>query len=95
MENTVRDLLAERLIRLEKAQGETNARLDQVVDVLGGISNILVALKDGQERLVERVDRLSESIMRGFTSRDEQIADLRHRVEWLENAVRKGDPQRR
>jgi len=101
----IRDLLAERLLRLERAQEETNrqlermseriertnARLEQAIDVLGGMANVLVALKDGQERLVERVDRLADAITRGFTVRDEKIEEVRRRVERLERELR-GEP---
>ena len=63
----IRDILVERMGRLERAQTDTNTRLDEVVSVLGGKTNILVALKEGQERLVDRFDTLSSAILRGFT----------------------------
>ncbi len=97
-DGNLRDLLAERLQRLERAQGETNERLDrtnerldQAVDVLGTMTNILMALKDGQDRLIERVDRLADAVTRGFTDRDEKLEAIRRRVERLEDEVRK-DP---
>lgn len=104
-DGNLRDFLAERLLRLEHAQGETNQRLDranerldrtnerldQAVDVLGSMTNVLMALKDGQDRLIDRVDHLAEAITRGFTERDEKIEAIRRGVEWLEQEVRK-DP---
>ncbi len=62
-----------------------------VDDVLGSMTNVLMALKDGQDRLIDRVDHLADAITRGFTDRDETIEAIRRRVERLEHEVRK-DP---
>jgi hypothetical protein len=55
------------------------------------MTNVLMALKEGQDRLIERIDHLAEAITRGFIERDEKIEAIRRRVERLEHEVRK-DP---
>jgi chromosome segregation ATPase len=102
MDGEIRDLLVERmnrlearLERLEQAQAGTNAHLEEVTDVLRGLTSILLAMKDGQERVVDRLDRLAESITRGFTLRDdrldrheETLADLKRRITQAERELR-------
>jgi len=76
-----RDLLAERINRLEK-QGagtnkrldETNSRLDQVVTILGSIANTLA----GQGRELERHSQLLErhsQLLQALTERLDRFAD--------------------
>lgn len=84
-----RDLLAERINRLEK-QGaetnkrlgetnsrldETNKRLDQVVEILGSIANTLV----GQGRELERHSQILErhsQLLQALTERLDRFADM-------------------
>jgi len=76
-----RDLLAERINRLEKQGGETNKRLDetnkrldQVVAILGSIANTLV----GQGRDLERHSQILErhsQLLQALTERLERFAD--------------------
>jgi uncharacterized coiled-coil protein SlyX len=101
-----RDLLAERINRLEK-QGaetnkrldETNKRLDQVVTILGGIANTLVGQGRELERhsqllqaLTERLDRFADNVIIGRTRDTERVGELERRVETLERQVFRGTP---
>src|SRR5713101_5647994 len=77
-----RDLLAERINRLDK-QGaetnkqlvETNKRLDQVVAILGGIANTLV----GQGRELERHSQILErhsQLLQALADRFDRFSDM-------------------
>jgi serine/threonine protein kinase HipA of HipAB toxin-antitoxin module len=77
-----RDLLVERISRLEK-QGvetnkqlaETNKRLDKVVAILSGIANTLV----GQGREIERHSQILErhsQILQALTERFDRFSDM-------------------
>ncbi|MBI3800405.1 MAG: hypothetical protein HY268_25945 [Deltaproteobacteria bacterium] len=76
-----RDLLAERINRLDKQGAETNKRLDQVVAILGGIANTLVGQGRELERhsqLLERHNQLLEQhsqILQALTERLDRFAD--------------------
>ncbi len=86
---TPRDLLAERIRRLEKQGAETNkrldqtnsrldqtnSRLDQVVSILGSIANSLA----GQGRELERHSQLLErhsQLLQTLTERLDRFADM-------------------
>ena len=101
-----RDLLAERINRLEK-QGaetnkrldETNRRLDQVVAILGSIANTLAGQGRELERhsqllqaLTERLDRFADAVIIGRTRDPERAGELERRVEALERQVFRGTP---
>jgi len=99
-----RDLLAERLNRLDKQGAETNKRLDQVVAILGGIANTLVGQGRELERhsqlleqhsqilqaLTERLDRFADAVIIGRTRDTERVGELERRVETLERQVFRG-----
>ncbi len=104
-----RDLLAERIGRLEKQGAETNKRLDKVVEILGGIANTLVGQGRELERhsqilerhsqllqaLADRFDRFSDMIIVGRTRDVERVGELERRVETLERQVFGGTPPTR
>ena len=84
-----RDLLAERINRLEKQGGETNKRLDetnkrldQVVTILGSIANTLAGQGRELERhgqLLERHNQLLErhgQLLQALTERLDRFADM-------------------
>ena len=90
----IRDLLVERLSRVEGAHAETNqrldnanAQLDHVIKLLDGVSHVLVSMKQDQDALASRVDRPADAITRGFTERDDRIEEIRRRVEQLERST--------
>ena len=101
-----RDLLAERINRLEKQGGETNKRLDQVVAILGSIANTLAGQGRELERhgqllerhsqllqaLTERLDRFADMVIIGRTRDTERVGELERRVEALERQVFRGTP---
>ena len=94
-----RDLLAERISRLEKQGAETNKRLDQVVAILGGIANTLAGQGRELERhsqllqaLTERLDRFADAVIIGRTRDTERVGELERRVEALEHQVFRGTP---
>jgi uncharacterized coiled-coil protein SlyX len=101
-----RDLLAERINRLEKQGGETNKRLDetnkrldQVVAILGSIANTLAGQGRELERhsqllqaLTERLDRFADAVIIGHTRDTERVGELERRVEALERQVFRGTP---
>jgi len=94
-----RDLLAERISRLEKQGAETNKRLDQVVAILGGIANTLAGQGRELERhsqllqaLTERLDRFADAVIIGRTRDTERVGELERRVEALERQVFRGTP---
>lgn len=68
-----------------------DARLARMVDALDTQSKLLLALdarmEAGFAALNGRVGRLSESLTRGFTWRDEQVRELLARVEALEERL--------
>lgn len=59
-------------------------RLEEVVGVLGGMANVMLALKDGQERLIDRVDGVADRIAVGFASHEARIDAIDRRVTRLE-----------
>jgi uncharacterized coiled-coil protein SlyX len=92
-----RDLLAERINRLEKQGAETNKRLDQVVAILGGIASTLAGQGRELERhsqllqaLTERLDRFADAVIIGRTRDTERMGELERRVETLERQVFRG-----
>ncbi len=101
-----RDLLAERIRRLEKQGAETNkrlddtnSRLDQVVSILGSIANTLTG--QGRElelhsqllqTLTERLDRFADMVIIGRTRDTERMGELEQRVGALERQVFRGVP---
>jgi len=94
-----RDLLAERISRLEKQGAETNKRLDQVVAILGSIANTLAGQSRELERhsqllqaLTERLDRFADAVIIGRTRDTERVGELERRVEALERQVFRGTP---
>jgi hypothetical protein len=101
-----RDLLAERINRLEKQGAETNKRLDQVVAILGSIANTLAGQGRELERhsqilehhsqllqaLTERLDRFADAVIIGRTRDTERVGELERRVETLERQVFRGIP---
>lgn len=94
-----RDLLAERINRLEKQGAETNKRLDQVVAILGSIANTLAGQGRELERhsqllqaLTERLDRFADAVIIGRTRDTERVGELERRVEALERQVFRGTP---
>jgi hypothetical protein len=101
-----RDLLAERINRLEKQGAETNKRLDQVITILGGIANTLAGQGRELERhsqileqhsqllqaLTERLDRFADAVIIGRTRDTERVGELERRVETLERQVFRGIP---
>src|SRR5215475_5254631 len=104
-----RDLLAERINRLEKQGAETNRRLDEtnqrlerVEAILGSIANILAG--QGKEleshsqllqALTERLDRFADAVIIGRTRDTERVGELERRVETLERQVFGGTPPSR
>jgi predicted nucleic acid-binding Zn-ribbon protein len=96
-----RDLLAERITRLEKQGAETNKRLDRIEGILGGIANVLVGQGKELERhsqllerhsqllqaLVDRFDRFSDAMIIGRTRDTERVGDLERRMEVVERRV--------
>jgi hypothetical protein len=101
-----RDLLAERINRLEKQGAETNKRLERVESILGSIANILAGQGRELERhsqllerhsqllqaLVDRFDRFADSVIIGRTRDTERVSELEQRVETLERQVFGGSP---
>jgi len=94
-----RDLLAERINRLEKQGAETNKRLDQVVAILGSIANTLAGQGRELERhsqllqaLTERLDRFADAVIISRTRDTERVGELERRVEALERQVFRGTP---
>ena len=101
-----RDLLAERIKRLEKQGAETNNRLDQVVAILGSIANTLAGQGKELEHhsqileqhsqllkaLTERLDRFADAVIIGRTRDTERVGELERRVEILERQVFRGTP---
>jgi len=101
-----RDLLAERIPRLEKRGVETNKRLERVEAILGSIANILTGQGKELEHhsqfleqhtkllqtLIERFDRFSEMVIIGRTRDTERIGELERRLEVLERQVLGGTP---
>src|SRR5215813_12850830 len=101
-----RDLLAARILRLEKQGAETNKRLEHVEGILGSIANILVGqgkelerhsqLLEQQTRLLqaltERLDHFADSVIIGRTRDTERVGELERRVEALERQVFRGTP---
>lgn len=104
-----RDLLAERINRLEKQGAETNRRLDEtnqrlerVEAILGSIANILAGQGKELERhsqllqtLTERLDRFADMVVIGRTRDTERVGELERRVETLERQVFGGTPSSR
>src|SRR5712691_3007695 len=96
-----RDLLAERINRLEKQGAQTNKRLQQVVAILGGIANTLTGQGRELERhsqilerhsqllqaLTERLERFADAVIIGRTRDTERVGELERRVETLERRV--------
>ena len=83
-----RDLLAERINRLEKQGAETNKRLDQAVTILESVASILN--RQGKEleqhsqllqTLIERLDRFADLVIVGRTRDTERVGELERRVE--------------
>ena len=104
-----RDLLTERISRLEK-QGaetnkqlaETNKRLDQVVAILGSIAKTLAGQGRELERhsqliqaLTDRLDRFADSVIIGRTRDTERGGELERRLEVLERQEFAGAPPSR
>ena len=94
----VLDLTAKRLERLEKAQVETNRRLDDVQDSLRSMVTILEAhsrhferMEDAMIGISERVDRLTAAIARGRTQDLRRLDDHEGRLRKLETRT----PRRR
>ena len=94
-----RDLLAERINRLEKQGAETNRRLERVEELLGSIANILAGQGKELERhsqllqaLVDRFDRFADSVIIGRTRDTERVGELERRMEVLERQVFGGTP---
>jgi predicted nucleic acid-binding Zn-ribbon protein len=95
---TVVDLTLKRLDRLEKAQHETNERLDRVVDVLEahsrhfermedallGIAARVDTVSERLDRLSGRIDRLVTAIARGRTQDLARLDDHERRLRSLE-----------
>jgi hypothetical protein len=104
-----RDLLAERINRLEKQGAETNKRLDQVVAILGSIANTLAGQGRELERhsqllerhgqllqaLTERLDRFADTVIIGRTRDTERVGELERRGEAIERQVFGGTPPTR
>lgn len=89
-----RDLLAGRILRLEKQGAETNERLARVEAILGSIANILAGQGKELERhsqllqtLTERLDRFADMVIIGRTRDTERDGELERRVETLERQV--------
>jgi len=89
-----RDLLAERISRMEKQGAETNKRLERVEAILGSIANILAGQSKELERhsqllqaLTERLDRFADAVIIGRTRDTERVGELERRVETLERQV--------
>lgn len=83
-----RDLLAERINRLEKQGAETNNRLDRIEGILGSIANILTG--QGKElehhsQLLERYSQLLEQHTKLFQTLTEGLIAL---PIWLSSAAR-------
>lgn len=76
-----RDLLAERINRLEKQGAETNKRLERVEGILGSIANILAGQGKELERhsqLLERHGQLLErhgQLLQALIDRFDRFAD--------------------
>ena len=76
-----RDLLAERINRLEKQGAQTNKRLEQVVAILGGIANTLAGQGKELERhrqILERHSQILErhsQLLQALTERLDRFAD--------------------
>lgn len=76
-----RDLLAERINRMEKQGAETNKRLERVEAILGSIANILAGQSKELERhsqLLERHSQLLErhsQLLEALTERLDRFAD--------------------
>lgn len=94
-----RDLLAERINRMEKQGAETNKRLERVEAILGSIANILAGQSKELERhsqllqaLTERLDRFADAVIIGRTRDTERVGELERRVETLERQVFGGAP---
>jgi hypothetical protein len=66
--------------RLDRIDG----RLVQVVDAITAIGDHLLTVDRRLDRMTTVLDRLNESLVRGFTWRDEQWLELVRRVEALE-----------
>jgi hypothetical protein len=97
-----RDLLAERIRRLEKQAVETNQRLERVESILGSIANILTGQGRELERhsqllqaLADRLDRFANAVVIGRTQDAERVGELERRVEALERQVFGGPPPSR
>ena len=95
------DLTTRRFERLEKAQKETNVRLEKVENALAGIANILEShsrhferMEDAMLGVSDRIDRLTSAIARGRTQDLVRFDDHDRRIRALESAGRRKRKQR-
>lgn len=95
-----RDLLAERINRLEKQGAETNKRLERVEGILGGIANILAGQGKELERhsqILERHGQILErhsQLLQALVDRFDRFSDAVI-VGRTRDAERMGDLERR
>ncbi len=66
--------------RLDRIDG----RLAQMVDTITAIGSHMLTVDRRLDHMTAVLDRLNESLVRGFTWRDEQWVELVRRVEVLE-----------
>lgn len=104
---TVVDLTTKRFERLERAQRETNAHLERVIDILEvhsnhferveeallGISAAVDRVNERIDRQVDRIDLLVGAIARGRTQDLARFADHERRIRDLERKRRVRRPR--
>jgi hypothetical protein len=90
------DFAARRFERLEKAQRETNERLEKVEETLGRVADILEVHSRHFERIEDallgisaRVDRLTTVLTRARTQDLGRIQDIDKRLRALERRSRR------
>lgn len=85
-----RDLLAERINRLEKQGAETNKRLERVEAILGSIANILAGQSKELERhsqILERHSQLLERHSQLLERHSQLLEALTERLDRFADAV--------
>jgi hypothetical protein len=67
---------------------------EQLTERVVFLADRLDHVADRVDRVADRVDRLSAAVIRGFTQRDEQVLELRERVDRLERRLGPEEPSR-
>jgi hypothetical protein len=67
---------------------------EQLTERVVFLADRLDHVADRVDRVADRVDRLNAAVIRGFTLRDEQVLELRERVDRLERRLGPEEPGR-